>query len=138
MLFLCSCHCQHLIYIHVSPVYIHWSCVNGIELIRYHTFILYLLKTQMLSRACIIWSIYVMNKSVASLCISFTSVDCWLLLCDKVCQWLAIGQWFFSGTSTYKTDRHDITEILLKVALSTINLNLIDSDMYHLIYICNE
>ena len=45
-------------------------------------------------------------------------------LCDKVCQWLAAGRWFSPGTpvySTNKTDRHDITEILLKVALSTIN-----------------
>ena len=47
-------------------------------------------------------------------------------LCDKVCQWLAAGQWFSLGTpvsSTNKTDCHDITEILLKVALSTINQN---------------
>jgi hypothetical protein len=47
-------------------------------------------------------------------------------LCDKVCQWLATGQWFSPGTlvsSTNKTDCHDITEILLKVALNTINLN---------------
>ena len=38
---------------------------------------------------------------------------------DKVCQWLAAGRWFSPGTpdfSTNKTDRHDITEILLKVA----------------------
>jgi hypothetical protein len=45
-------------------------------------------------------------------------------LCDKVCQWLATGWWFSSGlpvSSTNKTDRHDITEILLKVALNTIN-----------------
>jgi len=36
------------------------------------------------------------------------------------------GQWFPPGTpvsSTNKTDRHDITEILLKVAVSTINPN---------------
>ena len=42
-------------------------------------------------------------------------------LCDKVCQWLAAGQWFSPGTpvsSTNKTDRHDIKEILLKVALT--------------------
>jgi hypothetical protein len=35
----------------------------------------------------------------------------------------AHGRWFSPGTpasSTTKTDRHDITEILLKVALSTI------------------
>ena len=46
--------------------------------------------------------------------------------CDKVCQWLAAGLWFSPGTlafSTNKTDHHDITEILLKVALNTINLN---------------
>ena len=37
---------------------------------------------------------------------------------------LASGQWFSPGTPisfTNKTDRHDIIEILLKVALSTIN-----------------
>jgi hypothetical protein len=31
-------------------------------------------------------------------------------LCDKICQWLATGLVF----STYNTDRHDMTEILLK------------------------
>ena len=44
-------------------------------------------------------------------------------LCDKVCQWLATGRWFSPGTpvfSTSKTDHHHITEILLKVASSTI------------------
>ena len=44
-------------------------------------------------------------------------------LCDKVCQWLATGRWFSPGTlvsSPNKIDRHDITEILLKVALNTI------------------
>ena len=48
-------------------------------------------------------------------------------LCDQVCQWLATGRWFSTGTlvsSTIKTDCHDITEILLKVALNTKNLNL--------------
>jgi hypothetical protein len=37
------------------------------------------------------------------------------------------GWWFSPGTpvsSTNKTDRHDIAEILLKVTLSTINLTL--------------
>ena len=37
------------------------------------------------------------------------------------------GQWFSPGTlfcSTNKTDCHDITEILLKVALNTITLTL--------------
>jgi hypothetical protein len=44
-------------------------------------------------------------------------------LCDKVCQCLATGRWFSLGTlasSTNKTDRHDITEILLNVLLNTI------------------
>ena len=45
-------------------------------------------------------------------------------LCDKVCQRLAICWWFSPSTpvsSTNKTDHHNITEILLKVALNTIN-----------------
>ena len=47
-------------------------------------------------------------------------------LSDKVCQWLATGQWFSPGpsvSSTNKTDNHDKTEILLKVVLNTINPN---------------
>ena len=39
-------------------------------------------------------------------------------------QWLAIDRKFFPGTpvySTIKTDHYDITDILLKVALNTIN-----------------
>jgi hypothetical protein len=38
---------------------------------------------------------------------------------------MVAGQWFSPGTlvsSTKKTDRHDIAEILLKVALNTITL----------------
>ena len=44
-------------------------------------------------------------------------------LCDKVCQWLAKVWWFFPGppvSATNKGGCHDITEILLKVALNTI------------------
>ena len=47
-------------------------------------------------------------------------------LCDKVCLWLSTGQWFSPGplvSSNNKTDRHYITEILLKVALNTIKPN---------------
>jgi len=47
-------------------------------------------------------------------------------LCDKVCQWLATGQWFSLGSSVSsnnKTDHHDITDIVLKVALSTHKTN---------------
>jgi hypothetical protein len=43
---------------------------------------------------------------------------------DKVYQLLAHGQWFSPGTpasSTTKTGRHDIADILLKVALNTKN-----------------
>jgi hypothetical protein len=46
-------------------------------------------------------------------------------LCNKVCQWFAAGQWFSLGapvSSTNKPDRHNITEILLKVVLNTITL----------------
>jgi len=45
-------------------------------------------------------------------------------LCDKVCQWLATGRLFSLGTrvaSINKTDHNDITEILLKVVLNSIN-----------------
>ena len=41
---------------------------------------------------------------------------------DKVYQWLVHGRWFSPGTpafSTTNTGRHDIAEILLKVALNT-------------------
>ena len=41
-------------------------------------------------------------------------------VCDKVCQWLSTSWWFSPVSSTNKTDRHDIAEILLKVALNTI------------------
>ena len=49
-------------------------------------------------------------------------------LCDKVCQWLATGLWSSLGTPVpfiNQTDCHDITEILLSVALNTINQTLI-------------
>jgi hypothetical protein len=42
----------------------------------------------------------------------------------QLCQWLMTGRWFSLGTpvsSTNKTDRHDTTEILLKVVLNNIN-----------------
>jgi hypothetical protein len=46
---------------------------------------------------------------------------------DKVYQLLAHGQWFSPGTpasSTTKTGRHNIAEILLKVALNTKNQSI--------------
>jgi hypothetical protein len=45
-------------------------------------------------------------------------------LCDQICQWITAGRWFSPGTpvsSTNNNYRHGIIEILLKVALSTIN-----------------
>ena len=38
---------------------------------------------------------------------------------DKVYQLLAHGWWFSPGSSTTKTGRHDIAEIVLKAALNT-------------------
>jgi hypothetical protein len=40
---------------------------------------------------------------------------------DKVYQLLAHVRWFSPASSTTKTGRHDIAEILLKVVLNTIN-----------------
>jgi hypothetical protein len=57
-------------------------------------------------------------------------------LYDKVCQWLVVGRWFSPGTpvsSTNKTHHHDIVERLLKVALNTITLILIQ-----IIYLTSE
>jgi hypothetical protein len=53
---------------------------------------------------------------------------------DKVYQLPAHGRWFFPGTptsSTTKTGRHDIAEILLKVALNTIH-GQVTGKLYHL------
>ena len=47
-------------------------------------------------------------------------------LFDKVCHWLVTSRWFSPGTpvsSTYKTDGHDITEILSKLTLNSISLS---------------
>jgi hypothetical protein len=46
---------------------------------------------------------------------------------DKAYQLLAHGRWFSAGTpasSSTKTDRHDIDEILLKDALNTKNQSI--------------
>jgi hypothetical protein len=57
---------------------------------------------------------------------------------DKICQWFVAGRWFTPDppvSFTSKTDRHDITEILLKVALSTIkqptNINGTENADFH-------
>jgi hypothetical protein len=59
-------------------------------------------------------------------------------LCDKVCQWLATVLWFSAGppvSSTNKSDRRDITEILLKVALNTIKQTYVSSNIYRRMYV---
>jgi hypothetical protein len=61
-------------------------------------------------------------------------------LCDKVCQWLAAGRWFPPGppvSSTKKTYRHDITEILLKVVLNT-NKQTYDLNTNLFIYLAQD
>jgi hypothetical protein len=61
---------------------------------------------------------------------------------DKVYQLLAHGWWFSSGTpasSTTKTGRHDIAEILPKVALNTKNkINQSKSILHEPIKILNQ
>ena len=51
-------------------------------------------------------------------------------LCDQVCQWLS------PGPSSNKTDRHDITEILLKVVLNTIKPTNHKPSEFELILTC--
>ena len=54
-------------------------------------------------------------------------------ICDKVCQWLVTCQWFSLWPpvfSTNKTDRHDIAEILLKVAFNTLTQTLLIINMH--------
>ena len=54
---------------------------------------------------------------------TFVCLFCWYAtLCDKVRQWLAIGQWFSPGTpasSSNKTDLHTIVEIMLNTIKRT-------------------
>jgi hypothetical protein len=98
-----------------------------------------------LTAACPIQSVPITTKVVSSnpAQTRFTRLN--IIVCDKVCQWLAAGQWFSLGTpvsSTNKTDRHDITEILLKVSLNTINstnhrLNIGINGLCKMSYICH-
>jgi hypothetical protein len=49
-----------------------------------------------------------------------------LYVINKVCQWLAAGQWFSVGTSvssSNKTDHHDIAEILFQTGVKHHNRN---------------
>ena len=80
---------------------------------------------------------YLCNQCLSSLMLLWVRISirarC-TTLCDKVCQWLATGRSFSPGppvSSSNKTDCHDITEILLKVALNTIEqINQINANLY--------
>jgi hypothetical protein len=68
----------------------------------------------------------------------------WCTRCNsmwcKVCQWLAACLWFSPGTpvsSINKTDRHEITEILLRGVLNTITLTLSVTSYFYLV-ICHS
>jgi hypothetical protein len=56
------------------------------------------------------------------------------ILCDKVCQWLAMGRWFSPGPLVSCTNK---TETLLKMALNTIkqtnNISILDRIVVHLV-----
>jgi hypothetical protein len=73
------------------------------------------------------WIYYLCNQCLSPMMLWVRNLDqrC-TKLCYTVCQWLATGRWFSLGppvSSTNKTDRHDITEILLKMALNAIKQN---------------
>jgi hypothetical protein len=76
------------------------------------------------------WQIEIMSISYmykSNVLIPFMRVLLDIPLCNKVCQWLAVGRWFSLSTPifpTNKTDRHDIAEMLLKETLNTIILTL--------------
>ena len=66
---------------------------------------------------------YVHNSNIFSILFITASQVTWFLswtistcidttLCDEVCQWLVTGQWASPVSSTSKTIRHDITEII--------------------------
>jgi hypothetical protein len=55
-------------------------------------------------------------------------------LCNKVCQWLGSRQRFSPVSSNNKTEYHDITEKLMKVALNSIIITLESSR--NIVFIC--
>jgi hypothetical protein len=115
------------------------TCQGHINLSVMHTCLRHFNDLQSIRVYSCLWhfNLSVMHACLSSLFISNNSLSrksnwdvyisfvC-LSLCDKVCRWLATGwsrRWFSPGppvSSTNKTDRHDITEILMKVALNTI------------------
>jgi len=91
--------CNHVWFNFQTYIYIYiWNVYGGDEIVR-------LMQQLHCSYYCLSW------RGVLD-----------ITLCHKeVCQWLAADRWFSPRTpisSTNKTYRHDITEILLKVALN--------------------
>ena len=107
----------HFIEVHVSNQESEQSCWY-----RFCNFIIF----WNCSDSVVIFVKYITWETDTCLYINVNSKDTLIeTLCDKVFQWLSAGRWFSPGTpvsSTNKTVRHDITEILLKVALNTITL----------------
>jgi hypothetical protein len=78
---------------------------------------------------CFIEYLHKIQNYLCNQCLSPLMLWVWIsisarctTLCDKVCQWLATGQCLFPGppvSSTDKTDRHDIAEILLTINMHT-------------------
>ena len=69
---------------------------------------------------------YLCNQYLTPLMLWFESYSNDTTLCDKVRQWLVIGQCFSLGTPVSSTNKTDcrISKILLKVALNTITLGV--------------
>jgi hypothetical protein len=121
----------HLL-IKVSKIHINNSNWTSISIIFWHSYIVYMLySSNVLSVPSWSWSHgswihnYLCNQCPSC---EFELRSWWgvldTTLCDKICEWLATGRWFSPVSSTNETDRHDITEILLKVAINTITLTL--------------
>ena len=76
------------------------------------------------------------NKEFQNMQLCKLQKGCTRLASAKVYQLLAHGRWFSPGipaSSATKTGRHDIAEMLLKVALNTINQSINTCIFYHLI-----
>ena len=96
----------------------------------------YLIQLEFIILLVFCYMLPLIHKLVYNFSRRFTTAFIYVLfswICDEVCQWFATGRWFSPGTpvsSTNKTDRHNITEIMFKVALNTITLTLILNFMF--------
>ena len=110
------------------------NCSDSVVFFVFHVFHSIFQRTNILMGSSWLWSSgswiynYLYNQWLSPL---LFWVRIWIrarctTLCDKVCQWLAAGRRFSPCTlvsSTNKTDSNAITEILLKVALNSIQPN---------------